>query len=202
VLHPDGAVADLPDVHALNEPDTDHPPLWPEQVLTVPVRVQPPVERNARHDERAFACLTVVGLPVGLTLIAAGSRRCNTLRILPAMSAVDVARAYADALDRGDDAAAAELMAEDVELVLPHRSVRGRDTWLELRAQQGTPEHMEERVRDAEFVETTGGVEMRATLVQSWVESGEVANEQPLHVRFAIADDRIGRIEFVPPAAS
>ena len=67
-----------------------------------------------------------------------------------------------------------------------------------MRARQAPPEHMNESVEDAEFTETDAGIEMSARLVQRWLESGEVAGEQPLRVGFTIADGLIGRIEFVP----
>ncbi|MBA2740726.1 MAG: nuclear transport factor 2 family protein [Actinobacteria bacterium] len=114
------------------------------------------------------------------------------------MRSTDVARAYADALDRSDDEAAADLMTEDVELVFAHGSIRGRAAWLEMRAQRTPPEHLEENVEDAEYVETSEGTEMRARLVQRWIESGEVASEQPLRVGFVIVDGLISSIEFAP----
>ncbi len=114
------------------------------------------------------------------------------------MSGIAVARAFAEALDRRDDTAAAELMAEDVELVFAHGSLRGRDAWLEMRSRQSAPEHLDEHVEDAEFVETDAGAEMRARLVQRWIEGGDVASEQALRVDFVVADELITRIEFAP----
>jgi ketosteroid isomerase-like protein len=111
------------------------------------------------------------------------------------MSRTAIARANAAALDRGDDAAAVALLAEDVEVVLPGRSIRGRATWIELRAQRESPQHLEERVEGADFVETESGATMRGTLVQRWVETGEIANRQDLCVEFTIVDALITRLE-------
>jgi hypothetical protein len=113
------------------------------------------------------------------------------------VSSVALARAFADALNGHDDSAAANLMAEDVELVFAHGSIQGRQAWLDMRARRPAPEHMEERVEDAEFTETETGAEMEARLVQRWIESGEVAGEQPLRVAFTTADGAINRIEFL-----
>jgi hypothetical protein len=52
--------------------------------------------------------------------------------------------------------------------------------------------------RSAEFAATEDGAVMTARLVQRWIESGEVANEQALRVGFVISDGRISRIEFAP----
>ncbi len=114
------------------------------------------------------------------------------------MTGIAVARSFADALNRRDDAAAAALMAEDVEVAFAHGTIRGRAAWLEMRAKQEPPTHMGESVEDASFTGTDEGVEMRARLVQRWLESGEVAGEQPLRVGFTIADELIRRIEFAP----
>lgn len=111
---------------------------------------------------------------------------------------IDVARRFADALDRGDTDAAAILLAEDAELVFPGTTLRGREAWRQARAGQGQPEHMTESVEDAVFSESDGIVEMSARLVQRWVETGEVANEQALRVRFSIDAALISRLEFVP----
>jgi hypothetical protein len=39
---------------------------------------------------------------------------------------------------------------------------------------------------------------MTGRLVQRWAETGEVANEQALRVRFWVAGGLISRLEFVP----
>ena len=114
------------------------------------------------------------------------------------MNRVAIARAFADALDRGDDRAAATLMADDMEFVFAKRSIRGRDAWLAMRAERPPPEHMSEHVESAEFEETAEDVQMRARLVQRWIESGEAAGEQTVLVSFVIVDGLICRIEFAP----
>ena len=110
----------------------------------------------------------------------------------------EVARRFADALDSGDSAAAAMLLAEDAELAFPGATLRGRATWLEARAGQAPTEHLTESVEDATFVESDRRVEMKARLVQRWVESGEIAHEQPVLVVFEVADGLICRLEFLP----
>ncbi len=115
-------------------------------------------------------------------------------------SIVDVARGFAEALDRGDTDAAALLLADDAELVFPGTTLRGREAWRQARAGQGQPEHMTESVEDAVFTESGETVEMTARLVQRWAESGEIANEQALCVRFRLAGGLISRLEFVPGA--
>ncbi len=111
---------------------------------------------------------------------------------------LDVARRFAQALERRDTDAAALLLAEDAELVFPGTTVRGREAWRQARAGQGQPEHLTESVEDTVFTESDETVEMTARLVQRWAESGEIANEQALRVRFRIAGGLIARLEFVP----
>jgi ketosteroid isomerase-like protein len=111
---------------------------------------------------------------------------------------VDVARRFAQALDRGDTDAAALLLADDAELVFPGATVRGRDAWRQARACRDQPEHLSEGVEEAVFTESGETVEMAARLVQRWAETGEIANEGPLRVRFRVTGGLISRLEFVP----
>lgn len=112
---------------------------------------------------------------------------------------VDVARRFAQALGRGDTDAAALLLADDAELVFPGTTVRGREAWRQARAGQGqTEQHLTESVEDAVFTESDSTVEMSARLVQRWAETGEIANEQALRVRFRVAGGLISRLEFIP----
>jgi ketosteroid isomerase-like protein len=107
------------------------------------------------------------------------------------------AQGFADALDLGDTEAAAALLAEDVELVYPGETVRGRDTWREARAARADGS-LTERVEDADFSESGDTVEMTARMVQRWAETGDLAHEQPVLVRFRIVDGLIARLEFLP----
>jgi hypothetical protein len=110
-----------------------------------------------------------------------------------------VARLFAEALNAGDNDAAALLLAEDAELVYPGRTVHGRTAWVEARKDQAAPSGLTESVADAVFTETDGGgVEMTARLVQQWAESGEVAHEQPVRVLFDVNSGAISRLEFLP----
>jgi ketosteroid isomerase-like protein len=111
----------------------------------------------------------------------------------------DVARRFAAALGRGDADAAALLLADDAELVFPGATVRGREAWRQARAGPAQSEqHLAESVEDAVFIESGETVEMTGRLVQRWAETGEVANEQALRVRFWVAGGLISRLEFVP----
>jgi SnoaL-like domain len=111
---------------------------------------------------------------------------------------VDVARRFARALDEGDDEAAAELLADDAELVYPGETVRGRAAWKQGRAAQERPSGLSEHVEGATFIESGSAVEMTARLIQRWMESGDVANEHPILVRFEVVDAAIQRLEFLP----
>jgi ketosteroid isomerase-like protein len=111
----------------------------------------------------------------------------------------DVARRFAEALGREDTEGAALLLADDAELVFPGTTIRGREAWRQARAGQGESEqHLTESVEDAVFTESDETVEMAARLVQRWAGTGEIANEQPLVVRFWIAGGLITRLEFAP----
>lgn len=113
------------------------------------------------------------------------------------MSDAALARAYAGAVDRGADDAAAALLAEDVELVFPHGSLRGRDAWLELRARRGLPSISTSTSRPPTSP-TPQPVRRCEEGSQRWIETGEIANEQELRVECAIADGLITRIEMFP----
>lgn len=110
---------------------------------------------------------------------------------------IAVARRFAEALNAGDNDAAALLLAEDAELVYPGRTMHGRAAWVAARKDQATPSGVTESVIDAVFNETDGSVEMSARLVQQWTESGEVAHEQPIRVRFDVNSGAISRLEFL-----
>lgn len=109
-----------------------------------------------------------------------------------------VARAFAAAIDRGDDAAAAELMHPDVEVVFPARRVIGREAWLTGRRSQPRDPHLEERFEDVVAQPVKGGVELAGRLVQRWTESGETAHEQPFRVLLLIEGGLVHRFELLP----
>jgi hypothetical protein len=118
--------------------------------------------------------------------------------MLSRMTGTALARVYADALDRGDDAAAAALMSDEIEIVFGARSIRGRESWLAGRSQRESPAHLDERLENPEFVETPSGVTIRGTLVQRWAETGEIANEQALRAELTIENGLITRLEMFP----
>lgn len=113
-------------------------------------------------------------------------------------SHIELVERFVQALDDGDDDAAAALLAEDAELVYPGETVRGREAWRQGRASQERSTQLAERVEDVSLAESDAVVEMTARLVQRWTETGEIAHEHPIRVRFALADGAIERLEFLP----
>jgi ketosteroid isomerase-like protein len=111
-----------------------------------------------------------------------------------------VARAYTDAVNRRAYAEAAELLAEEVELIFPAGSLMGRGAWLESRARQQPGELTEEVAADV-VTESDDGAELSGRLVQRWTESGEVASEMPIRIAFTVTDGAITRLEFIPLSA-
>ena len=111
-----------------------------------------------------------------------------------------IARAYTDAVNRRAYAEAAELLAEDVELIFPGGRLAGREAWLESRARQ-QPAGLTEEVAADDVTESNDGAELNGRLVQRWVESGEVASEMPIRIAFTVADGAITRLELIPLSA-
>jgi ketosteroid isomerase-like protein len=112
-----------------------------------------------------------------------------------------IALAYTDAVNRRAHAEAAELLAEDVELIFPGGRLIGRQAWLESRARQQPGELTEEVATDG-VAETDNGAELTGRLVQRWAESGDVASELPVRIAITVADGAITRLELVPLAGS
>jgi hypothetical protein len=112
-----------------------------------------------------------------------------------------IARAYTDAVNRRAYAEAAELLAEEVELIFPGGSLVGRDAWLESRARQ-QPGELAEEVAAEGVTETDDGAELTGRLVQRWTESGEVASEMPIRIAFIVTNGAITRLEFAALASA
>jgi hypothetical protein len=112
-----------------------------------------------------------------------------------------IARAYTDAVNRCAHAEAAELLAEDVELIFPGGRLVGREAWLESRARQQPGELTEEVVTDG-VAETDNNAELTGRLVQRWAESGEVASEMPVRIELTVVGGEITRLAFVPLTGS
>ncbi len=112
------------------------------------------------------------------------------------MAALDLARSYVDALNRGDREEAAALLAPDAEVVLPGGTLRGRAAFLEHGAgAEAAPMREtfeEDEADDGEVVVLTGRYVMR------WAEGGEVAQVVPASASFEVADDAITRVSFAP----
>jgi len=114
--------------------------------------------------------------------------------------AAAIARAYTDAVNRRAYAEAAELLAEDVELIFPGGSLGSRAAWLESRSRQH-PGELTEEVAAQGVTETDDGAELSGRLVQRWTESGEVASEMAIRIAFTVTDGAITRLEFIPLSA-
>jgi ketosteroid isomerase-like protein len=110
---------------------------------------------------------------------------------------VAIARAYTDAVNRRAYAEAADLLADEVELIFPGGSLVGREAWLESRSRQQSGELTEEVAAEGVTV-SDDGAELTGRLVQRWTESGEVASEMPIRIVFTIAAGAITRLEFAP----
>jgi hypothetical protein len=106
------------------------------------------------------------------------------------------ARAFIDAMNDGRHDDAAAFLAEDVEVVFHGALLQGRAVWLQSRRRHRPSEHLREEVEVDELSETSGGVDVSGRMVQRWIESGELAGEQPVRIVFTIADGSIGRLEF------
>ena len=111
--------------------------------------------------------------------------------------AAAIARAYTEAVNRQAYAEAAELLAEDVELIFPGGRLTGRDAWVESRARQ-QPGELTEEVTADDITESNGGAELSGRLVQRWAESGDVASEMSVRIEFTVAGGKIIRLAFVP----
>ena len=108
-----------------------------------------------------------------------------------------IALAYTDAVNGRAYDEAAELLAEDVELIFPGGRLIGREAWLESRARQQPAELTEELAADS-VTESNDDAELTGRLVQRWAESGEVASEMPVRVAFTVVRGAITRLEFLP----
>jgi len=95
---------------------------------------------------------------------------------------------------RHDDASA--FLAEDVEVVFHGAWLHGREVWLRSRRRHPPSEHLREELEVDELSETSDGVDVSGRMVQRWIESGELAGEQPVRIVFTIIDGSIGRLEF------
>jgi ketosteroid isomerase-like protein len=135
---------------------------------------------------------------VGVRFPPSASLRSTLYSWESQQTSVDVARRFAQALDREDTEAAAFLHSDDAELVFPGTTLRGREAWRQARVGQGQPEHLTESVEDAVFTESDETVGMTARLVQRWAETGEIANEPALLVRVRVDGGLISRLAFVP----
>ncbi len=112
--------------------------------------------------------------------------------------AAAIARAFIDAINRREHEEAARHLADDAEIVLPGARLEGRSAWLESRRRQQPPEHLAEAVETDTLSVTADGIEVTGRLVQRWVETGELANEVPVRIGFAIGGGLIQRLELRP----
>lgn len=114
------------------------------------------------------------------------------------LAGVVIARTFIEAVNDGRHDDAAALLTEDVEVVFHGARLQGREAWLESRTRHPPPEHLREEVAIDELSETPDGAEVSGRMVQRWVESGEVAGEQPVRIVVTVVDGLIARLELSP----
>jgi Domain of unknown function (DUF4440) len=112
--------------------------------------------------------------------------------------AAAITGAFIDAMNRREHEEAARYLADDAEIVLPGARLEGRSAWLESRRRQDPPEHLAEAFETDTSSATADGVEVAGRLVQTWVETGELANEMPVRIGFVIDGGLIQRLELRP----
>ena len=66
------------------------------------------------------------------------------------------------------------MLNDDVEVITPGGTQRGRDAWLESRTQQPPESDLSEEVVADELTPAADSVALRGRLVQRWVGSGEM----------------------------
>jgi ketosteroid isomerase-like protein len=109
------------------------------------------------------------------------------------VSAVDVARAYFEALAVKDFRTARSLLDPDVEIVPPSGRAYGLRKLVESWNGPGF-DHLEVSLEDRNVEPDGGGAVVHATQVYRWKEDGEVAYERKQAARYEVRDGRIVRI--------
>jgi ketosteroid isomerase-like protein len=108
---------------------------------------------------------------------------------------VDLARAYAEAMESKNVDALDELLAEDVCVVTPKGVLlQGIDAVKHYYSGPGF-DHLLVSTEAHDFAEHGTGVRQLARQVYRWKESGEEAYARPLETMFEFRDGKIGRIE-------
>lgn len=108
---------------------------------------------------------------------------------------LDLARAYAEAMEVKDLDALDALLAEDVSIVTPKGTLlEGIEAVKRYYSGPGF-DHLLVTTEDHDFEERSGGVRHLARQVYRWKESGEEAYWRPLETIFELRDGRIARIE-------
>jgi ketosteroid isomerase-like protein len=108
---------------------------------------------------------------------------------------VDLARAYAEAMEAKDLAAFDSLLADDVCVVTPKGVLlEGVDAVKHYYSGPGF-DHLLVSTESQDFREEATGVRHLARQVYRWKESGEEAYARPLETIFEFADGKIVRIE-------
>jgi ketosteroid isomerase-like protein len=109
--------------------------------------------------------------------------------------ALDLARAYTEAMAAKDLDALDELLAEDVCIVTPKGTVlEGIDAVKRYYSGDGF-DHLVATTEDHDFEAHAAGVRHLARQVYRWKETGEEAYARPLETIFELADGKIARVE-------
>ncbi len=111
--------------------------------------------------------------------------------------AVEVVERYRDALARDDFEAAAALLADDVEVTTPKRTIRGLDevrtSWED---SQGY-DHLDVELETAPLEDAGDGrVVSENRQIFHWRESGEYAYDRRLSVEYRVRDGKIELLRF------
>ncbi len=108
---------------------------------------------------------------------------------------VDLARAYAEAMESKNLAALDELLADDVCVVTPKgKLLRGIDDVKRYYSGDGF-DHLIVSTEDCDFEPSEVGVRHLARQVYRWKETGEEAYVRPLETIFEFRDGKIVRVE-------
>jgi len=110
--------------------------------------------------------------------------------------ALDLARAYTEAMAAKDLDALDALLADDVCVVTPKGTVlEGIDAVKRYYSGDGF-DHLIVTTEDEDFVaHAAGGVRHLARQIYRWKETGEEAFARPLETIFQFRDDKIARVE-------
>ena len=111
------------------------------------------------------------------------------------------ARRFIEAVTAHDFEAAEKLLAPDVEIVTPRRSLRGIAACRQVLQKASGDEQFAVEQAEPEFEEIEGDVIARTHEIARWRETGEVAYERDFALRLTLDDERLVRIVVMPGGA-